>query len=308
MQIETHIELKPDGSAVITERLRFSRRLLAYRDRAGKDLDVARLLTREAALKRMASMGDATKLAKHEVKNLPNGDRESIATFTVADINTFQYVSPWLGYADYPANNVVKCVLKPAYKSHHYNLRRAGDMYVNFIHTKPARKERGKGKDLPLPTGRSPLEMQAYRNLGPLFRDAMKGFHVRLTFESYAPIRKSKLGRRTRKQIDVINFSWRDRDTHDLPFLENEEALLDLVRWDFTSGDIGSQVAGAPANRTVPVFVATAASRWDIPFAPSRYFFDKYFKGKKLDYSEWKPSPPEKHVPARFEKIGWKGE
>jgi hypothetical protein len=292
---------------VITERVRFSRRLLAYQDRAGKDLDVARFLTREAALRRKASMGKATKLVKHEVRNLPNGDRESIATFAVADINTFRYVSPWLGYMDYPANNVVKCVLKPAYKSHHYNLRRAGDMYVNFIHTKPLPRKRHQKRALPLPKGRSPLEMQAYRNLGPLFRDAMKGFHVRLTFESYAPIRKSKLGRRTRNQIDVINFSWRDRDAHDLPFLENEEALLDLVRWDLTSGDIRSQVAGFQANQTVPVFVPTASAHWDIPFAPSRYFFDKYFEGKKLDYSEWGPSPPEKLVPATWKKIGWKG-
>ncbi len=308
MQVETHIKLNPDGSAEITERMRFSRRLLAYGDRSGKELNVARFLKKEAALKRMASMGEGLSLAEYNVSDKPNGDRESIATFKTADINTFRYVSPWFGYLDYPANNAVKCVLSPAYKSGVYTLAVAGTMSVNFIHLKGGRLPPRRDKNAPVPKGPSPREMQAYRNLGPLFKDALRGFHVKLTFESYAPIRKSKLGRYAGKQIDLIDFSWENRDAYDQPFLENEEVMLDLLRGDMSSSDILAHVKDAHNNATLPVFVPLASAKSVIPFAPSRFLFDKYFKGKKLDYSVWGPSPPEKHVPAVFEKIGWNGD
>jgi len=313
IQIETAVKLNPDGSAVITERLRFSRRLLEAGDKAGKQLDVARFLTREAVLKRMASMGKDLSLDKYEVHRTPDGGRESIATFKTPDINNFKYVSPWLAYQDYPNNSWVQCRLQPAYKSNAYGRERAGEMYVNFRHVRkkpkpPPRRRKG----APPPKGPSPRELQTYRNLAPLFRDALKDFHVKLTFESYAPIMRSNLGLRGRggrtKKIDLINFSWQDRDRFGDAFLGNEEIMLDMARWDLGSADIVSHVRGFPNNKTVPVFVPFGSAGGHIPFKPSRFLFDKHFKGKKLDYSEWAPSPPEKHVPAVFEKIGWRGE
>ena len=309
VQIETVVKLNQDGSAVITERLRFSKRLLDAGGKAGSELDVERFLTREAVLKRMASMGKGLSLDKHEVRRTPDGGRESVATFKTPDINNFKYVSPWLAYRDYAHNSWVQCKLQPAYKSSAYGRERAGEMYVNFVHMKKPAPGSKPQRGAPPPKGPSPRKLQAYRNLAPLLRDAFKDFHVKLTFESYAPIMRSNLGLRGRggrtKKIDLINFSWQDRDKFGDAFLDNEEIMLDIARWDLGSADIVSHVKGFPNNKTVPVFVPFGSAGGHIPFKPSRFLFDKHFKGKKLDYSEWAPSPPEKHVPAVFEKIGW---
>jgi hypothetical protein len=300
MQIETVVKLNQDGSALITERLRLSKRLLAAGARAGGERNVARFLTREAALKRMASMGTGLTLKKHERRDLPTGDREATATFKLADINDFRYVSPWLGYADYPANNTVKCVVKPSYSHAH----KSWALGLNFVNLKPLPKPES-GQDAAPVKGPSPLEMQAYRDLAPLVQNAFEGFHVKFTFESYAPIQIEKLfrdhpGRCRGKTIDLIDFSWDDRDTFDQPFLENEEALLDIMRLDFISGDIESQTRTFRNNPTLPVFRPRCMHRL-VSFAPSRILFDKYFKDKKLETTgRWaRPRPV-------FEKCGWK--
>jgi hypothetical protein len=312
MQIETVLKLNPDGSAVITERLRFSKRLLDEGGKAGARFDVARFLTREAALKRMASMGNGLTLAKHEMRRAPDGGRESVATFKTPDINTFRYVSPWLAYLDYPQNNVVQCRLRPALKSSAYGGEVAGQMYVGFEHLKKAKAPPSRAKDAPQPKGPSPSELQAFRNLAPLFQDALKDFHVKFTFESYAPILKSALGLRGEagivKRVDLINFSWQDRDGAGDPFLDNEEIMLDLVQWDLGSSDVQTHVKGFPNNPTLPVFVPYGQGGSHITFKPSRFLFDKHFQGKRLDFSRWGAGPPDKHVPAKFETIGWEGE
>jgi hypothetical protein len=43
----------------------------------------------------------------------------------------------------------------------------------------------------------------------------------------------------------------------------------------------------------------------NIHFRPSRALFDRFFAGKKLDFSAWGKSPPEKLVLADFKRIGY---
>jgi hypothetical protein len=308
MQVETVLKLNPDGSAVITERVRFTKRLLDQGGKAGARFNVKRFLTREAAVKRMASMGTGVTLAKHEVLRTADGGRESVATFRTPDINKFRYVSPWLAYLDYPQNNVLQCRLEPVLKRWGPRVG-AGQMVVVFEPLQKAKAPPHRNPNAAQPEGPSPLELQAYRDLAPLFRDALKDFHVRFTFESYAPILSSGLGLRGEpgivKHVDLINFSWQDKDGIGDPFLDNEELMLDLVRWDLGSDDIQKHVRGFPNNVTLPVFVPYLRVPTHTAFKPSRLFFDKYFKGKTLDLSRY-GYPPDKHV-AAFETIGWKG-
>lgn len=316
VKIDTVVKVQQDGSGVITERLQFSKRLLDFGDKAGKELNVAQFLTKEAALRRMGSMGEGMSLVKHEVRDTPDGGRESVGVFKIPDLNNFKYVSPWLAYADYPANNVIRCKLYPIYKSRPYAGARAGEMCVNFVHMKGPRGHAKPKKGEPRPKGPTPQEQQIFRELGPIFRDALKGLHVKFTLESYAPIARSGMGVRNQragaKKMDLINFSDKDLDKHGGNFLENEEIMLDLVRWDLGSPDVVRNVKGFAGNHTLPVFlpVGSAHMWWfggrDIPFKPSRALFDKHFKGKKLDYSQWRAAPASKHVTADFNRIGWK--
>ena len=312
LQVETVIRVNEDGTATVTERVRFSRRLL---DLAGeKQADLLKLLSRDAALDRMKQMGEGVRLASHELRDADGASKESLAVFQVADLNKFRYVSPWLAYLDYPDNSVVACKVEPLYKSRPYREGRAGEISVSFEFVKKPKAEEKPPEDAPPPKGPPPLDLQVYRELGPVFRDMLKDFQLKLTFESFSPVH-SGLGVRNERagatSIDLIHFTDADMDKWGALFLENEELMLDLVRWEVGSADIVDHVRDYANNLTLPVFTPRGSRHmwWFggtyVTFAPSRALFDRYFVGKKLDFNEWQPAPPEKHVPATWELIGW---
>jgi len=314
MQLETRVKLQEDGGATVTERLRFSRALL---DQAGgKEAELLKLLSREAALERMKSMGQGVTLVRHELRDAAGSSKESLAEFKVEDISNLRYVSPWLAFVDYPANSAVAFKMVPLYKSQPYNNGAAGSMQLHVNYLKPPKGEERPAKDAPPPKGPAPLDMQVYRELGPVVRDMLKGFRLRLTFESFSPVH-SGLGVRGERggasAIDLLDFSDANLDSWGTPFLENEEIALEMARWKFGGPNVVRHVNGYWSNSTLPVFFPWGSSvMWwtggtAIWFAPSRALFDKHFVGRKLDYSQWQPSPPEKHVPADFDRIGWKG-
>lgn len=319
MQIDTRVLLHEDGSATITEKLRFSRRLLDLDNGNAENgsAGISSLLSKEAALERMKHMGEGITLVSHEVDDVASGARESVSIFRISDLNNFQYISPWLAYADYAENNVIKAKLYPLYKSRPSANGHAGEMVVNFTYLKQPKVHVKPEKDQLLPSGPSPSELQIYRDLGPVFRDMLKDFRVRFTFESYAPILRSGLGvrglRSGTQEIDLINFSDKDLDAYGDAFLDNEEVMLDLVRFDFGSPNVVNNVKDFVHNNTLPIFVPHGSAYmwwtggWDIPFKPSRALFDKHFTGKKLDYGIWQSTPLEDQEEARFDKIGWKG-
>ena len=312
LQIEARLKVLEDGTATLTERVRFSRRLL---DLAGEGQpELLKLLSKQAALDRMQHMGKGIRLVRHELRDAVGASKESLAVFQIDDLNHFQYVSPWLAYLDYPANNVVKCRMVPLYKSRPYANGRAGSISVSFHHLAEPKREPKLPDDAPPPKGPSPLELQVYRELGPVFRDMLRGFQLRFTLEAFSPV-LSGLGVRGRRagatSIDLINVTDRDMDKWGGLFLGNEEIMLDLVRWQLGSDDVASHVREYATNLTLPVFTPLGSRHmwWtggtNVSFPPSRPLFDKYFKGKKLDFSQWQPSPPEKHVAATWKLIGW---
>ncbi len=316
LQLETRIKVEEDGTATVTERLRFSRRVL---DLAGDGRgELVALLGKDAALRRMGQMGEGVSLVSHRVHEAEGASQESLTVFKVKDLNGFKYVTPWPAYRDFPENNTVTFRMQPYYKSCPYARPRAGTMGISWHYPKgkPPKGEPKPPKDAKPPKGPSPLELQVHRELGPVFRDMLKDFQVRLTIESYAPV-SSGLGvrghRAAAREVDLISFTDRDLDRWGGLFLANEEIMLDLVRWQLGGDDVVKHVRGYHANLTLPVFFPAGSKHmwWsggtDVWFKPSRPLFDRYFAGKKLDYSQWQASPPSKHVPATFEKIGWKG-
>ncbi len=302
MQLETRIRLNPDMTATVTERLRLSRRLL---DLAGeKRGELMELLSKESALRRMKRMGEGVSLVSHRVREAEGASQESLTVFKVAALDGFRYVSPWPGYADFPENNTIGCKVEPILRNGDPYNEKPGDMAVSFrLPKRPPRVP--KADELKPPKGFTPLKAQVYRELGPVFRDMLDGFKVRLTFESYAPV-LSRLGVRGKRagvtEVDLISFSDRDLDRWGGRFLENEELMLDLVRWDLASADIESHTAGFTSNLTLPVYLRRGGSGTKICFRPSRPFFDKYLAGKTLS-SPWWRGRTEK---ADFAKIGWR--
>jgi hypothetical protein len=302
LQIETTIKLNEDGSATVRERVFFSERLL---DRAGsKRGELTALLGRERVTERMMLMAESATLVSHETREGGDGWMESVAVIAVPDINRLRCVSPWFAYGDYPSNGATRVEMVPKYKSSPYAGGPAGTMSVRFLHEK-----RPAGGVAPVPV--TPLQQQVYRDMTPVIRDMLKGFRLRITFESYAPI-FTVLGAvsTASASVDLLDVSDENLDTASGAFFANEEIMLEIERLDFGGPNVAANVHRAS---TLPAFFpAGGRSMWwsgadNIWFKPSKQLFDKYFVGKKLDYSEWQASPPEKHVPADFAKIGWSG-
>jgi hypothetical protein len=317
LQIDTHVKLNEDGSATITEKLRFSRRLLDLEDKADAKLKPSRFLTKAAVLERMKHMGKGIRLVSHKVVNVEKGAKESVAVYHIPDLNDLRYLSPFPSYADYAKNNTIRIRCYPLYKSESY-VGGAGEMAVVFWPTKNPRREARPEKGKPAPKAPTPMELQTYRELRPVFRDILRDFKVRLRFESYAPIRATGFGHRGRRAgvnyCDLIDFSDDDLDNHGGTFLENQEIMIDLLRWKLGSANVVNHTRGYAGNLTLPVYLPWGSKHcpWrgssGIFFKPSLPLFNRHFKGKKLDYSRWRANPPNKHVPARFDRIGYKKE
>ena len=131
----------------------------------------------------------------------------------------------------------------------------------------------------------------------------MEGLEIKVVFKAYSPIKKSMFGwrdaaARTHK-VDLINFVADEHtDAYGYPILENEEIVIDLLRWDLNSLWLLNTVKDWPKNKTLPVLHHGGA----IFFSPSRHYFDKWYKGKILHYYVHGKL---KQRPAKFEQIGW---
>ncbi|HLX63650.1 MAG TPA: hypothetical protein VKX17_20435 [Planctomycetota bacterium] len=311
MQLDTHVKLNEDGTATITERLRFSRRLLDLSGKEGSENDIASLLKKEAAEERAKHFGKSCVLASHEIKDAEGGARESVAVYKIDDLNELHYVSPFAAYKDYAKNNTVKFHLYPIVETSWTGCD-AGDVAVALRPLAPPKGEQRSNENEPLPSGPLPVDSQILRDLQPVLRDMLKDFKVRLTFESYAPIRFSQIGLRGKgagtASIDFIHFSDKDLDKLGGSFLENEELMLDLSRGEFASKEIADHVRDWQHNLTLPVFqnwgsmFATYRNGDAIYFKPSPALFEKIFEGKTLNFGERNGGKRA----ANFDEIGFK--
>jgi hypothetical protein len=300
LQLDTHVRLHEDGSGTITERLQFSKRLLEFRGKGGKPI-LAPLLQKSAVLKRMKQMGKGMRLVRHEVRDAERGAKEYVAVFKIPRLTDFRYVSPFLGTPDYPEHPVITCHERPMYRNT-WDGKRAGWMAISFR----CSSKRGGRVTYKTPT---PAAAQPYRHLQPVFENMMRGLRLKFTFEGYGPVsvrRGPQRGRRARThRADLIDFSADDLDRAGSKFLANEEVMLELLQMQINGPNVRRNVSGFSENLTVPAFFFYRAGP-DIIFRPSRYYFDKHFKGKELDFGRhgkrtadpkkdiYKPSPSKK--------------
>ena len=298
LQIETRVRLHEDGSATITERLQLSQRLLEMSREGKSPIDVTSYLAKEAALERMKHMGKGVEFVRHEARDAEQGAKESVSVYRIAHINDFRYMSPYLATLKYPKHNAVKFTMFPIYESTWYG-RIAGQMGVTV---KPVSTERRR-KDEGLPPEPTPLERQTIRELRLAFGDMMQDLHVRLTFESYGSLRfrqyyRFRGGRGGTKEYDLIDFSGKDLDKYGYRFLLNEEIMVELLEGKVGGANVKEHVAGHAENLTVPVYHPGGTP--EIYFRPSRFLFDKHFKGKTLKFDKRAGGPRK----ANFKEVG----
>ncbi len=342
LQIDTTFRLEKDGGGTITERLRFSRRLLEADPQPAVAPDsttpvaatgVRKFLSRAAALKRMKGMGKGVQFVSHQIQEVEDGALEAICVYKIPDATEFTYGSPFLAYADAQTNNTVRFHMRPILKSKYWGeagevrnyYPRAGDLAVAFRLLQPPipQKKEEASKIKPF----TPLQNQTLRRLLPAAQDMFRNFKLKFTFESYAAIRSASFGFRGNgshvPRLDLIHFTDASLDHYGRPFIENEELMLNLLRWKLGAKNIVDHITRFPINRTLPVFLAWGSRhhglplsgyayarhreyRWklgdEIYFPPSQQLFDRYFKGKQLNFSLREKVPD---VPADFKQIGY---
>ncbi|MFT5525251.1 MAG: hypothetical protein ACI9G1_004418 [Pirellulaceae bacterium] len=310
-ELETTIKMRRDGGATVTERVRFSQRLLDFDVDQDGEIKVAELLSKEGVLDRMKHMGKGIQLKSHEIKDAENGAMESVAVFEIDDISELRYASPFLAYLDYAENNIVKVNMEPAYETNSSGRWRAGNLTVWLRPVNTPKRDVPPQEGEPPRKEPSPLELQKIRQVQPIFKDMMKGLKVKFTFESYAPLKKVGFGYRGRLSgdyhCDWINFSSDNFDKYGVNILDNEEVLLEILRGETGGKNIIEHVAGFANNRTVPIFLGYGSRHGyingeRISFPPSRTLFDRHFEGKMLTFVYEKG--PDRTRPASFEEVG----
>ena len=315
MEIESRIILQVDGSAIIKETVRIHKELLDFTDNEGKSL-VMPYLEKSACEERAKLFGEGTVLTSHAIKNLNGGVKVLEAEYKIPDINNLYVINPYLGYTNYKEMGRAKLSFKPQFKSDAYSGAHAGEMGLVVVTEKPGAGQPRIQKGEPNLKMPSPVILQKYRNLQPIFKDLMKEFKVTVSFQCYASLHTC-FGLRNvsakPRSCELFSFSGADYDNTGGMLLDNDEIMHELLRQKFWDKNFARAVQDFPNNATVPV-VSDSGSPYagyknsaavGMYFPPTKAMFDKYFVGKKLDYSQWAPSKPEACVDALFEKIGF---
>jgi hypothetical protein len=108
------------------------------------------------------------------------------------------------------------------------------------------------------------------------------------------------------KEYYVLKFAFDNLDQYGNNILDNEEFLLALIRWDLRSPHIADVVRHSEDNLTVPVWNVNAGLNMRyIALKPSKFLFDKYFKGKPKFYGGDLDVPKPDNIGARDELIKW---
>jgi len=293
LQLQTNIKVDTDGGVTVTERLRLSRDLL---DLGGKKIET--FLSLESATERAKHMGEGVQLINHEIKNAEEGAREAIAVYRINDINKLVYCSPFLSNRDYLDANAIGFKMYPVYESTWFG-HQAGEMALGFrkldsdTHEPAAEKRYPQEPEEPkLPT---PEELQTIRELGLVFHDMLRGFELKLTFESFSGVRTG-FGYRDRtsgtKIVDLLHISDRNLDKFGFPFIENEELMLSLLKGELAAPVIIDHIKDWANNNTLPVYHPWGSksgwwvARSEIFFKPSKQMFNQSFSGKELDFGK----------------------
>lgn len=311
MKIENRIILQLDGSVIFKENIRIHKELLDFTDDSGNPI-VLNYLEKSACENRAKTFGAGATLRSHAIKSLNGGVKLLEAEYTIPDINNLNIINPFLSYTNYKDMGLAKFALKASYLTWNgHGFDNAGMLNISIITEKPGVGQKAINKGEPLLKAPSPVTLQKYRDLQPIFKELMKEFKISIIFESYAPI-MTNYGLRDKpaqpSSCEIFAFSGVDYDNAGGLLLDNEEIMQELLRQKFWDYNIIRTVSDFPNNLTVPV-ISEAGSPYGnygaggrvICFKPSKILFQKYFEGKILDLGY----PKNEKVPAEFEKIGY---
>jgi hypothetical protein len=233
-QLEYDIVLRDgDDGATITERFGLTRELLELDARTPAEQKLEKYLTREAVLERMKVMGAGIVLKEHKRIENPDGSLESRAVFEIPDVTALRLPNPLV--RDSRMVPSMKLIFSPH--------RTDGGHPRVHIYMRLA----GKGRAPAAPPGATPFDIQYYRELAPAYADMMRGLSVavRLTVPTDAQ------GGKEVHPIFVL--SDRNTDRGGAPFLQNEEAMVAMLRVDPFSGAIHSHAGAFQTDSGVPV-------------------------------------------------------
>ncbi len=294
LQIETHVKLHEDGSATITERVQFSKRLLEFHEKRQPDLNLASLLEKPAVLERMQHMGTGIELVSTAIRDGEKGARECVSVFKIPQIDNFIYVSPFFGKADYGKEKGMVCKVHPLYSDSWTGIR-GGYMQARFQSAGKRAKE-GAYK------GISPADRQLYHRLKPMFEDMLRDFQLKFVFECYAPVIVHRAGQRDRgtrtQRAYLIDVSGENLDSRGTRFIANKEAMADLLLMWINGPHVK---AGCGYGSTSQLF-RFGSGGCGIMFRPSKHYFQKFFAGKTLQLDRIGKRE------ATFEKDGYRPE
>jgi len=292
LQLDVHVKLHEDGSATITEKLAFSKRLLDLE--AGTiDKKVRALLDKDSALKRLQFMGRGITLVSHDLHQTPEGGLESVAVYKIPDINDFQFVPPHLAVPGHQ-QSYFKVKVEPCYAQRWAYADIPGVMAVHFSMTDAGQKP-NTAKEA------TPAAVQQLRELQPIFQEMLKGLRLKFSFEAYNPFTAGTaqyphlvLDRETRihtRCYAFIDISDQNLDNLGNKILENEEIMLELLRGEYGGPHIMAQIRGGVGGRyshfsdskvplCYPIGLDYTVDR--LVFDPSKFHYKKYFDGKPV--------------------------
>jgi hypothetical protein len=276
VQLETVIDLRDDGSAVVTERLLLSNELQDLSRALAPEQALPRHLTREAALDRMAKMGDGVRLVSHQESVLTDGSRQSLAVFEITDVENLRLASPFL--QDRRPSPLLRLRFSPVYSSNKRS--EIGNVGVSFV---PAGRSGDAAEEVTETAAdvmTTPLDAQRYRELRPIFSDLLTGFKIRVSLLVH---NQPTQGRRQAgdQEIVLLSLSSQDLDGNGDRFLENEEAMLALLRFDFKNPAITRHTNGFDKNPHVPVSRGRSIyGSTGFSIRPTRHLYQKYFAGQ----------------------------
>lgn len=277
MQLELAIEMhEEDGGATLTERIRFSEALLDLDAGVGGKIGLSRRLGRTGAQSRMKTMGRGIALKSHAENNLPDGSRESVAVYHIPNIEDLRLPNPFV-QSDPPAPAPARRLdFSPIHKSNRRH--EIGSVRVRVV---VAESSEGSGAEpVEAIAAATPLEMQLYRDLQPVFSDLLKDFEVKivLTVPDQPASRGRPSGDRT---ITLLHFNDKHMDRYAEPFLRNEEAMLSLLQFKWNDAAITDHTKDFPRNPQVPIH--RGRSNWastHFRIRPTRHLFRKHFAGR----------------------------
>ncbi len=292
MQLQVHVKLNEDGSARITERICFSRRLLDRQLTASKADSLALCLSRKNALARAKDMGSSVKLVEHKIIEKDDGSQESLAVFQAPDMNGVKIQAPFLGMKGHTKGHLV-CVVEPCYRTRHASPDQPGWMAVHF-HTRGFPKQSSKRMAALPPEGPTPKELQRFREFLPAMAEMLKGFHVKLTFEAYNNLLSSyRYGDKWVTQrgtgiptgtYTLLDLSDKNLDRWGRPLFESEEALVEVMKGNFGGEHLKAQLGNMVLSRTSAFLYPEGMTyrSWRRAFKPSALHYKMYFDGRPI--------------------------